>query len=283
VSVIAVEHIRKMRGGAQAHLMRCSDNHFYVVKFRNNPQHLRVLANEFLATRVAQRMGLPVPETEVVEVGKWLVDQTPELHIELAHKVIPCQAGFQFGSRYIVRPGEGQVFDHIPVDMLDRVRNVETFAGILVVDKWTGNADSRQAVFWRKAQERKYTATFIDQGGCFNAGKWTFPDRPLHGVHLRNEVYSGVRGWESFQPWLSRVENMEEADIWGSTGEIPPEWFGGEWHEVEKLIGSLILRRKMVPELIEAFRGSARNPFPGWRSTFSTGCASPRFFSKPRS
>ena len=59
----------RMRGGAQGHLMRCSDGHFYVVKFRNNPQHLRVLANEMLATRLAERAGLPVPVTEVVEVG----------------------------------------------------------------------------------------------------------------------------------------------------------------------------------------------------------------------
>ena len=35
--------------------MRCSDGEFYVVKFRNNPQHLRVLTNEMLATRLAER------------------------------------------------------------------------------------------------------------------------------------------------------------------------------------------------------------------------------------
>ena len=45
----AVQHVRRMRGGAQAHLMRAADGHFYVVKFQNNLQHLRVLANEFLA------------------------------------------------------------------------------------------------------------------------------------------------------------------------------------------------------------------------------------------
>ena len=68
VAVAAVQHVRRMRGGAQGHLMRCSDGHFYVVKFRNNPQHLRVLANEMLATRLAEAAGLPVPATEVVEV-----------------------------------------------------------------------------------------------------------------------------------------------------------------------------------------------------------------------
>jgi hypothetical protein len=53
---LAVEHIRRMNGGAQAQLMRCDDGTYYVVKFKNNPQHLRTLANEMLATRLAARM-----------------------------------------------------------------------------------------------------------------------------------------------------------------------------------------------------------------------------------
>jgi hypothetical protein len=43
-----------MRGGAQTHLLRCSDNHYCVMKFRSNPQHLRILANEQLASRLAE-------------------------------------------------------------------------------------------------------------------------------------------------------------------------------------------------------------------------------------
>jgi hypothetical protein len=244
--------------------MRCSDGHFYVVKFQNNPQHLRVLTNEMLATRLAERVGLPVPATEVVEVGEWLVEHTPELHIQLAHNVIRCQAGLQFGSRYVVSPLDGQVFDYVPVEMLDRVRNVETFAGMLVVDKWTSNANGRQAAFWRKSRERKYTASFIDQGYCFNAGEWTFPDYPLRGVYARNEVYAGVRGWDSFEPWLSLVETMAEDVVWSLVSEIPPEWYGGAWDELEKLARTLIERRGTVRGLIEAFRSSPRQPFPGW-------------------
>ena len=42
--------------------MRCSDENYYVVKFRNNPQHLRVLVNEMLASRPAERAGLRMAE-----------------------------------------------------------------------------------------------------------------------------------------------------------------------------------------------------------------------------
>jgi len=246
--------------------MRCSDGNFYVVKFRNNPQHLRVLANEFLATRLAEHAGLPVPATEVVEVGDWLIEHTPELNIRLAGHSIACEPGLQFGSRFVISPLEGQVLDYLPMEMLDRVRNLNTFAGMLSVDKWTGNANGRQAAFWRKLRERKYTAAFIDQGYCFNAGEWSFPDSPLRGVYALNEVYACVRGWESFEPWLSRIENMQDDVIWRAAGEIPPEWYENDWGPLEKLVAQLLERRAIVRDLITAFRISARSPFPNWMS-----------------
>ena len=42
-----------------------ADGALWVVKFRNNPQGERVLANEFLATRIAEALGLTVPKSEL--------------------------------------------------------------------------------------------------------------------------------------------------------------------------------------------------------------------------
>ena len=46
--------------------MRCSDEDYYVVKFQNNPQGAKILANELLGTRLAARLGLPTPGAAVV-------------------------------------------------------------------------------------------------------------------------------------------------------------------------------------------------------------------------
>lgn len=253
-----------MRGGAQAQLMRCDDGHFYVVKFQNNPQHLRILANELLATRLAARVGLPVPVVDVVEVGEWLIAHTPELRIELAGSSVACKAGLQFAARYVVDPFEGQVFDYLPQAMFARVRNLGDFAGALAFDKWTCNANGRQAVFWRKARERKYTATFVDQGYCFNAAEWNFPDAPLRGVYGWNDVYAGITGWESFQPWLERIEEFSAKDFNECAADIPPEWEVG-WEDLDELREKLLARRRKVRELITAFRFSTRQPFVNWR------------------
>lgn len=264
MAIDAVQHVRRMRGGAQSHLMRAADGHYYVVKFQNNPQHLKVLANEFLATRLAERVGLPVPQTEIVQVDEWLVHNTPELRIEIAGHSVGCQPGLQFGARYVCDPFTGQVFDYLPESMFDRVKNPETFAGMLAVDKWLGNANGRQAVFWRVPGDKKYKVAFVDQGYCFNAGEWSFPDLALHGVYYRNYVYARVSGWPSFEPWLGRIENLTEKAIEDIAGEIPPEWCGGDWEELSALVEAIIERRSKVRELIAAFRDSPRNPFPSW-------------------
>ena len=258
-----------MRGGAQSHLMRASDGHFYVVKFQNNPQHIRVLANELLATLLAERLGLPVPPVAVIDVVPWLIEHTPDLTIQLAGKTLACSPGLQFGSRYVVNPLEGQVLDYFPDDQLGRVRNLGAFAGILALDKWTCNANGRQVAYWKKSRERKYTAAFIDQGYCFNAGEWSFPDSPLRGVYARNSVYSGITGWESFEPWLSTLESLSESAVFSLADEIPPEWYEDDRDGLEKLLTALIARRRRVRELIAEFRACSRQPFPNWKDAGS--------------
>jgi hypothetical protein len=173
--------------------------------------------------------------------------------------------GLSFGSRYVVSPLEGQVYDYLPETMISRVRNLRDFAGILALDKWTCNANGRQAAFWKLARERKLTAAFIDQGYCFNAGEWNFPDSPLRGVFGRNDVYECVTSWDSFEPWLSRIETFPESSLWPLAEEIPPEWYGGASDELERLLQHLLARRSRVRELILDFRNSSRNPFPNWR------------------
>ncbi len=244
--------------------MRADDGFFYVVKFQNNPQHVRVLANDLMASRLAERIGLPVPVTAVIEVEPWLIEHTPELTVQLAARTIPCEPGLQFGSRFIVDPAEGQVFDYLPEPALTAVKNLKAFAGMLALDKWTCNANGRQAAFWRRGRERKYSAAFIDQGYCFNAAEWTFPDAPLRGIYLRNEVYEWVRGWDDFEPWLARLEALDAQVIWQCAEAVPPEWYAADFDALEKLVSDLVRRRGGVRALIEAFRYSSRLPFPAW-------------------
>jgi hypothetical protein len=264
LAVQAVQHIRRMRGGAQGQLMLGSDGHAYVVKFQNNPQHMRVLANEYLASKLAMAAGLTVPEVEIVEVTSWLIEHTQELEMDLGRTRERCVPGLHFGSRFVGGLMPGQVMDYLPEEQLAAVKNLGEFAGILALDKWTGNANGRQAVFARKARERRYRAVFIDFGYCFHAGEWKFEDVPLRGVYYRNDVYHAIAGWDAFEPWLSRIETMPVETVWEAARDIPPQWYGGDQDDLEALVDRLLVRRSGIRKLIEAFRNSDRKPFPKW-------------------
>jgi hypothetical protein len=263
----AVQQIRRMRGGSQSQLIRASDGNFYITKFQGNPQHTRVLANEFLASRLGFYLGLPMPEVAIIEVSEWLVNNSPELRFDMAGLATPCSSGLQLGSRYVADPEKDMVFDYLPESlMVERTRNLLDFGRMLVLDKWAGNADGRQAVFTKPATARKYSAIFIDQGYCFNCSEWNFPDSPLRGVYARNSVYQHVTGWEAFEPVLSRAEQMDSAELWRLAEGMPEEWWSryGSGDDLARLIETLHHRRSSIRDLITAFRNSTRNPFPNW-------------------
>ncbi len=62
-----------MRGGAQSHMLTASDGNAYVVKFANNPQSLRVLANEWLACSIGRAIGLTIPEPAILYPLIWSI------------------------------------------------------------------------------------------------------------------------------------------------------------------------------------------------------------------
>ena len=266
--------------GAQAQLMRCDDEAYYIVKFQNNPQQLRILANEMLATRLAARLGLCVPQVEVVEVRPEIIAYTPDLVIQLGLGRKPCAAGKQFGSQFPGHPARLTVHDFLPDEQLRAVRNLSDFLGVLVFDKWTCNTNGRQAIYFRDpggdadaadsiqgaSTAGDYVAMMIDFGFCFNAGEWDFPDAPLRGLYARHRVYDGVAGMEAFEPWLARLENRITERVLGEeAAQIPPEWYGGDWDELERLLERLYRRRERVRELIFSARNSGREPFPNWK------------------
>jgi hypothetical protein len=274
VAVLAIQQIRRMRGGAQSHLMLGEDGQAWVVKFQNNPQHLRVLVNEWLATCLVRVIGLPSPACEVVEVTDWLIENTPDLDLQYGPRRERCRAGLHFGSQMVGGLMPGQSFDYLPEQQLVEVRNLPEFAGMLAFDKWSCNANGRQAVFHRRLREKKYTATFIDHGFCFGAGDWEFRDAPLRGVFARNLVYSQVTGWESFEPWLTRIRELAVDRMWAAAEQMPPEWYEGDVSALERLIETLAARRERVPEWIKQFRESSREPFPKWKSVSAPPAAS---------
>jgi hypothetical protein len=262
-TVMALEFVRAMRGGAQSKMMRCSDGNYYVVKFLNNPQGAKILFNDLFGSRLAELMGLPVAAGRIVEVGQRLIDLRMGLRIELRSGLRRCKAGKSFGSQFAGSPRFNIPLESPPSAY--PVNNAADFLGMMVFDQWTCNTDVRQVLFVRE-DDGRCRAVMIDQGFCFNATEWNFPDSPLRGRYRYpiSGSYDSVVGIDSFQPWLGRVEtDIGELAIKAAAEGIPPSWYGGDECGVARLLDRLNRRRGLVRGLLWSARKGSQM-FPNW-------------------
>ncbi len=274
--VNARRFIRKMRGGAQAHLLEADDDRFYIVKFQNNPQHRRILINELIAAEILEHLQVASPEYRIVQLSQEFIDANPDLHLQLGNRKIPVNAGWHFGSRHPGNPNTMAIYDFIPDALLSQVANAEQFRAVLVFDRWVANADGRQSVFFRAQLKdwlarpgippRKlgFVALMIDHGFAFNGPHWDLPDSAMTGLYPRRMVYQHVRSIADFDPWLSRVVNFPPEVLDKALRQIPREWMTDDDSELERLLEDLMRRRKRIPELLSECRKATGNPFPNW-------------------
>jgi hypothetical protein len=268
--------IRKMRGGAQSHLLEADDRQFYIVKFQNNPQHRRILVNELVASVLLNYLQIATPECALLEVTAEFLTANPEISLTLGSRQIPVRAGWQFGSRYPGDPERTAVYDFLPDALLPQVANLHEFLAVLVFDKWAGNADGRQSIFYRARihdwspqavvqPKAAFVALMIDHGFIFDGPHWAFNDSPLQGLYPRRAVYDRVTSLDDFQPWLDRVVHLPADVLDLAWKRVPPGWIEGEEEAFERVLEQLWVRRSRVPELIASMRQARGNPFPNWR------------------
>lgn len=275
--ILARRHIKRMRGGAQAHLIEGDDGCYYVVKFLNNPQHRRILVNELVCSVFLRYLQISSPEAAVIELTPEFLGENPQTSFEIGSQSLAVTAGRHFGSKFPGDPAQLAVYDFLPDALLQKVNNLSDFRGCLVFDKWVGNADARQSIFFR-ARLREwpsanpahplklgFVALMIDHGFAFNGPHWDFPDSALQGLYSRKVVYDTVRSLDDFQPWLDQLIHFPEEVIDQAYKQTPPEWIEGEGEAFEKLLERLLRRRRRLPDLISDCRKAKVNPFPGWK------------------
>ena len=274
--VNALRFIRKMRGGAQAHLLEADDGNFYIVKFQNNPQHRRILVNEVVASEICAHLQVATPVHQIVQLSAAFLAANPEVHLQTGTRQTPVEPGQHFGSRHPGDPAKMAIYDFIPDALLSQVANSDQFLAVLAFDRWVANADGRQSIFFRAqlndwlarpgAPPRKlgFVALMIDHGFAFNGPHWDLPDSAVAGIYPRRIVYNSVRSITDFEPWIDRIRNFPPEIFDKALRQIPPQWTANDGAELEKLLEALFRRRKRIPELIDDCRNAPGQPFPHW-------------------
>jgi hypothetical protein len=240
--------------------MRCSDGHFYVVKFKNNPQSPRVLVNEYIGGRLARLLKLPCPNFCLVEVSEDLIHLTPDLSVEEPRSRMPVAAGLAFGSQHPTwQCGKRRIL--LPIlDLrvalgVGSVENLSELSGILIFDKWTANSDGRQISCLELPTEhcKAFRMFMYDNGFCFGAGDWEFKQWPRQGLYDEKAVYSKIKINQDIQPWLERLEaTITREELHMIAEELPESWINGDSDELLKMLNCLYERKRILPSLIRS-------------------------------
>ena len=187
--------------------MEASDGKFYVVKFRNNPQHRRVLVNEWIASVFLKQLQIATPDAALIEITPEFLDSEPDVYMQSGSRRLAVKPGWHFGSQFPGDPQRVPVFDFLPDSLLSQCVNLRDYVGALVFDKWVSNADGRQSIFYKarirdgrgdEVLEKGFVTQMMDNGFIFDGPNWQYGDSPIQGHYFRAQVYTAVRKLDDF-------------------------------------------------------------------------------------
>jgi len=251
-----------MKGGAQASMVATSGG-LYVVKWKQNPQHRRVLINEFIAAQLLKRLGIASPAHALVRADYAFLKENPEIANWGKKDLKPAGVGLHFGSKVPVDPDKTAIYDFLPLTLLSSVANLNDFLKAFVFDLWVDNNDGRQAIFFRVAG-KALSALMIDNGFAFgfDGTEWRMRDRVISkGRHSLVKLYTSEQSKGTFEATISTIANITVADLEAIRQLIPREWVEDDNNELTRMLAELDRRSKRLPTLlqqaVEGLRGDS--------------------------
>lgn len=255
--VRAVRFIREMPGSSRAVLVEADDGNRYTVKTAHRTAAPRLLANEYIATRLAGALDLPIAPFAIVQLT------LPFLRSNFAaikrtgsdgQWFVPGEA---FGS---LTAATNANWSDSPALAL-RAVNRDAFAPMLLFDLWTANLDARQVVY--ETREDRTWVRIIDQGHCFKAGDWkSLTSAKVWPLFCHGAVYAPVSTWRAFEPQLGRIESAEVADVLGAAESMPPQWCAQA--DLIGLADALVRRAAILRDRITEVLVARSDLFPRW-------------------
>lgn len=271
--LVAKQIFSWLRGGSASALVLDTSDIPWVVKFKDNPQHERIVVNEYLATRMAQDLGFTVPECRPIHVNPSLIESFSPPRPTSSTLAEPGISRIHFASKFVGGLLPGRVADALPGGVRCEVVNANESAGILAFDMWVRNKDRRQNLFVRQGMSRRYRTVWIDNGHCFGAGSWSLQSFVEQSAYGNSSPHSLI-DFAEFNPWLQRIERFPAARLLEITAEMPREWLAGQESHLQRMLEELISRRSSVRELL-----ASRIRLQDW-TRFANRCPSHDFASR---
>jgi hypothetical protein len=239
----AIRWERKMTdGGSEAHLLT-TDGGSHVVKARNNPQGVMVLANELIGALCLDWLGVQHPQPAIVDVPQSLIDANPSM---VFSNGTAWMASHSFGSEYWQSDPQGAVAPELIVNLND-------VAGTVALDTWLKQHDSRQYRV-RSAAEipGKYDFIPVDQGHCIGNPDWrpetlqassppAAASTPVPGIRLLH-----------IRSFIARLRQFEQQVARHVSSQVPDEWLKDPVADKAALETYLVQRAPRAADVLDA-------------------------------
>ncbi len=121
-------------GGSQAQIFRLADGRTALVKFAENNQGPRVLFNEFVSCRLAEKLGLPINQSVLVRVEATMLTRCPPTF----------RAGVHCG---LIRFPNAAKTDPSS-DLFKRTKNAAELHSVLIFEQLIARGDGRQLLVY---------------------------------------------------------------------------------------------------------------------------------------
>jgi hypothetical protein len=227
-------------GGSEPHLFEVVEGPAQMVKAQNNPQGLRVLANELVGSLCLDWLDVVHPPGAIVDLPPEILNLSPGA---VFNNGTPLASGESFGSEHWQSDPQGAV----DVALIENRRDV---AGAMALDTWIQPHDARQYRVRASADvPGRYEFIPLDQGHCFGNPEWTaasFADAPAPVLAAPVCPVDAA----DVQNFAQRLRSFQQRDAERMVDQVPAAWLAAA--DRSELVSYLTSRAPHAADALEA-------------------------------
>lgn len=247
-----VKLIQTLEGGT-AHVILFSTGQKYVVKWNGTEtRRKKEVVNEYVVSKLAELLSLPIIPFELVYIPKSFIENTPELK----SKKYYFNPGYHYGCIFIENCVVFEKVRKAP-PAKEKVQNRDMLAGITVFDQWVNNSDrSTMNVILERRGKGHYYVHMIDHGRCFPGRyEWsahTLTEKPQYNFHwpFYKWVMSLLDDFQELKTFAEKIAALPNEMIYETIESIPQEWNVPK-EEREALYGFLVKQKDTLPHIVK--------------------------------
>lgn len=227
-TVLAIRTSGEVNNGCTKPYYVACDEDTYVVKFKENPQGVRVLVNEYVCAEIAAIIELPLPSPALIRASEEFVrNSNQELSIHLGASIT---SGIHFGTKKVKK-----AYPITTSDMLKSAKNINIIPDIILFDQLVCNKDRDSNGGNLLFDPIKKEIVVIDHTHVFDLGSiWTSSDLDRRigqkftafdsSGYVYRKLVPFVKGNNPFHASLDRMARLKAPDLWNIINAIPIEW-----------------------------------------------------------